>query len=235
MFTGLIEEMGTVKSVKRRAGSMELTISGKKVTEDLPSVRSNPTPKGTDAAPLVRISNGVKKGDSISVNGVCLTVTSYELRVTSFKVDVSPETLKKTNLGELKTGEKVNLEKALKIGDRLGGHFVTGHIDGVGIIKKRIKEGSTFLFEIEAPDEIMNYIIPKGSIAVDGISLTIVNFSKDRFSVSVIPHTLEVTTLGFKRVGDKVNLEADMIGKYVVKLIKEKKGIDLDFLKRYGF
>jgi len=220
MFTGLIEEMGTVESIKRRAGSMELTISGKKVIEDL------------------------KEGDSISVNGVCLTVTSYELRVTSFKVDVSPETLRKTNLGELKIREKVNLERALKMGERLGGHFVTGHIDGVGIIKKKIKEGDTFLFEIEAPGEIMNYIIPKGSIALDGISLTVVDFSpprfaergrgKDRFSVSVIPHTLEVTTLGFKKAGGKVNLEADMIGKYVVKLIKEK-GITLDFLKKYGY
>ena len=210
MFTGLIEEMGTVKSIKRRAKSMELTISGKEVIKD------------------------TKKGDSISVNGVCLTVTSNQLPVTSFKVDVGTETLRRTSLGELRIGEKVNLEKALKMGERLGGHFVTGHIDGVGIIRKRIKEGDTFLFEIEAPNEIMNYIIPKGSIALDGISLTIVDFNKNRFSVSIIPHTLEVTTLGFKKVGNKVNLEADMIGKYVVKLMKEK-GITLDFLKRYGY
>ncbi len=212
MFTGLIEERGTVKSIERRAGSMELTVSGKEVIKDM------------------------RKGDSVSVNGVCLTV----IRVSGeqgiwFSVDVSPETLRKTNLGELRIGEQVNLERALKAGERLGGHFVTGHIDGVGIIRKKIKEGDTFLFEIEAPDEIMNYIIPKGSIALDGISLTVVDFNKNRFSVSIIPHTLEVTTLGRKRVGNKVNLEADMIGKYVFKMIKGGKGINLDFLKSYSY
>lgn len=211
MFTGLIEELGAVKSIKRRAGSMELTISGKEVVKDM------------------------RKGDSVSVNGVCLTVTSYELRVTSFKIDISPETLRKTNLGELRIGEKVNLERALKVGKRLGGHFVTGHIDSVGIIKKKVKEGETFLFEIEAPEEIINYIIPKGSIAVDGISLTIVDFGKNRFSVSIIPHTLEITTLGFKKVGNKVNLEADMIGKYVFKMMKRGNEITLNSLERYGY
>jgi len=213
MFTGLIEEMGTVKNIKKKAGSMELTISAKEVIKDM------------------------RKGDSVSVNGVCLTVTSNQLPVTSFRVDVGAETLRKTNLRELRIGEKINLERALKVGERLGGHFVTGHIDGVGIIKKKIKEGNTFLFEIEAPEEIMNYVIPKGSIALDGISLTIVNFSKDRFSVSVIPHTLEVTTLGLKKVGDRVNLEADMIGKYVFKTLpaKKEKNITQDFLKRYGY
>lgn len=211
MFTGLVEEMGTVKSISRRTGFIELTISGKKVMEDM------------------------KKGDSVSVNGVCLTVTSNQLPVTSFRVDVGAETLRRTNLGELRIGEKVNLERALRVGERLGGHFVTGHIDGIGIIKKKIKEGETFLFEIEAPDEITNYIIPKGSIALDGISLTIVDFSKNRFSVSIIPHTLEVTTLGLKKIGDKVNLEADLIGKYVTKIIRGEKGISLDFLKKYGY
>jgi riboflavin synthase len=218
MFTGLIEELGTVKNIKKRAGSMELTISGKRTIEDL------------------------KKGDSVSVNGVCLTVTSNPTpigvpAVTSFRVDVGAETLRKTNLGELRIGEKVNLERALKMSERLGGHFVTGHIDGVGIIKKKVREGETFLFEIKAPEEIMNYIIPKGSIAVDGISLTVVDFSKDRFSVSIIPYTLEVTTLGFKKVGNKVNLEADIIGKYVSKILLAKggKSITLDFLKKYGY
>jgi len=211
MFTGLIEEMGTVKSIKRRAKSMELTISGKEVVKDM------------------------RKGNSVLVNGVCLTVTSLQLPVTSFSVDVSPETLKKTNLGELGIGEKVNLERALKLSERLGGHFVTGHIDGMGIIKKKIKEGEAFFFEIEAPEEIMNYIIPKGSIALDGISLTIVDFNKNRFNVSIIPHTLEVTTLGFKKVGNKVNLEADMIGKYVFKMMKEEKSVTSDFLKKHGY
>lgn len=212
MFTGLIEEMGAVKSIKKRAGSMELTISGKKVIEN------------------------VRKGDSVSVNGVCLTVTSNQLPVTSFKVDVSPETIKKTNLGSLRIGEKVNLEKALKVGERLGGHFVTGHIDGVGTIKKKVKEGNTFLFGIEALEEIMDYVIPKGSITVDGISLTIVDFSKNRFNVSIISHTLEVTTLGFKKAGNKVNLEADILCKYVSKVLATKKGgITQDFLKKYGY
>ena len=129
----------------------------------------------------------------------------------------------------------MNLERALKAGERIGGHFVTGHIDGVGIIRKKIKEGDTFLFEIEAPDEIMNYIIPRGSIALDGISLTVVDFNKNRFSVSIISHTLEVTTLGRKRVGNKVNLEADTIGKYVFKMMKEEKNVTLDFLKKHDY
>lgn len=214
MFTGLIEEIGTVKSIKRRAGSMELTISGKRLTADM------------------------RKGDSIAVNGVCLTVIRLSgYPVIRFTIDVSPETLRKTNLGWLRIGEKVNLERALKIGEELGGHFVTGHIDGGGIIRKKVKEGETFLFEIEAPEEIMNYIIPQGSIALDGISLTIAGFNKNSFSVSIIPHTLEVTNLGLKKVGDKVNLEADMIGKYVSKilLLKEKENITLDFLKKHGY
>lgn len=214
MFTGLIEEVGTIKMFSRKAGSMELTISGKKVTEDM------------------------KRGDSISVDGVCLTVSRLaSLPVNQFKMDVGAETLRKTNLGELKIGERVNLERALKMGERLGGHFVTGHIDGVGIIKKKVKKGDTFFFEIEAPDEIMNYIIPKGSIALDGISLTVVDFSKNGFGISLIPHTLEVTTLGLKKIGDKVNLEADMIGKYVTKilLVKERGSITQDFLKKYDY
>ena len=228
MFTGLIEEIGALKSIKRKAKSMELTISDTEVVKNM------------------------RKGDSVSVNGVCLTVNqsrqseekgvgiSASLRLASlpvsqFKVDVSPETLRKTNLGELRIGEKVNLERALKAGERLGGHFVTGHIDGVGIIRKKIKEGDTFLFEIEAPDEIMNYIIPRGSIALDGISLTVVDFNKNRFSVSIISHTLEVTTLGRKRVGNKVNLEADTIGKYVFKMMKEERNVTLDFLKKHDY
>ncbi|HEA47267.1 MAG TPA: riboflavin synthase, partial [bacterium] len=189
----------------------------------------------------------MRKGDSVSVNGVCLTVSQLaSLPVSQFKMDVGAETLRKTNLGSLRIGEKVNLERALKAGERLGGHFVTGHIDGVGIIKKKAKEGETFLFEIEAPDEIMDYVIPKGSITVDGISLTVVDFSpprfaergqgKNRFSVSIIPHTLEITTLGLKKAGNKVNLEADILCKYVSKVLATKKGgITQDFLKKYGY
>ena len=211
MFTGLIEEMGAIKNIKRKRGSMELIISGKEIVKDL------------------------KKGDSISINGVCLTITGAPTSVSAFSVEVGPETLKKTNLGKLRSGEKINLERALKIGERLGGHFVTGHIDGVGIIKKKTKEGDTYLLEIEAPTMIMEYIIPKGSLTVDGISLTIVDFSKNRFKVSVIPHTLKVTTLGFKGIGKEVNLEADILGKYVTRIIKEEKAINLDFLKEYGY
>jgi riboflavin synthase len=212
MFTGLIEEIGTLRNVQFQAGSRELVISGKEVLEDM------------------------KKGDSIAVSGVCLTVTRLSGQPADrFSADVSPETLQKTNLGKLRVGAQVNLERALKVGERLGGHFVTGHIDGVGVIKKKTKEGNTFLLEFEVPPEIMNYVIPKGSVAVDGISLTIAGFSERRLKVAVIPHTMHLTTLGLKRVGDEVNVEADILGKYIATAARQKGKIDLDFLEKYGY
>lgn len=168
---------------------------------------------------------GLEVGDSIAVNGVCLTVV--QIFPASFYADVMPETLRKTNLNELKNGDKVNLERALPAGGRLGGHFVSGHIDATGTILAQKKEGNALVLEIAAPAAVTNYLIPKGSVAVDGISLTIVEVGESSFSVSLIPHTAKYTTLGYKKPGDKVNLEADLLGKYVQKfcadLFKDKK------------
>jgi riboflavin synthase len=160
---------------------------------------------------------GVKLGDSIAVNGVCLTVT--EFNASTFVVDVMAETLKRTNLGRLVPGDRVNLERALRVGDRLGGHIVSGHIDGVGSILREEKQDIARIIEISAPPGVARYTIEKGSITVDGISLTIVSVTDHSFTLSLIPHTANMTTLGFKGVGDTVNLEADIIGKYVERLL----------------
>ncbi len=214
MFTGIIEEIGSVKSIERGSISARIEIKAKKVLE------------------------GTKIGDSIAVNGVCLTVVKMGLE--SFTADVMAETLDKTNLGYLKSGEAVNLERALRLGDRLGGHLVSGHVDGIGsILKLEKKEISTIVF-IKAPDAVMRYVIKKGSIAVDGTSLTVVDAYSNTFSVSLIPHTLNETVLGRKRPGDLVNLECDIIGKYVDKLLnkgldREGSKIDAAFLAEHGF
>ncbi|MEK6682243.1 MAG: riboflavin synthase [Nitrospirota bacterium] len=210
MFTGIIEELGTVKDIKKGTKGARLTINAKVVLE------------------------GARIGDSITVNGVCLTA----VRVTenSFEVDIAPETLKKTNLGEFKNGARVNLERALRLSDRLGGHLVTGHIDAAGVIKEKRKEGNSYRFFIEAPKEILRYVVQKGSVAIDGISLTVVDVTDRLFSAAIIPHTMSVTTLGIKGVGDTVNLETDIIGKYVEKMLgKGEKKIDEAFLKQHGF
>lgn len=174
-------------------------------------------------------------GDSITVNGVCLTVTSKTKK--EFMVDVSPETMSVTQLGSLKVGDAVNLERAMRIGSRLGGHLVSGHIDGVGTIRKRRKEEGTLLLSIEAPPEVLRYCIKKGSIAVDGVSLTINRLNDKECEVAIIPHTAEHTTLGIKGVGETVNLECDLIGKYVERLLlsEEPPGkITREYLKRKG-
>jgi riboflavin synthase len=219
LFTGIIEELGTVKDIKKDAKGARLAINAKVILE------------------------GARIGDSITVNGVCLTA----VRVTenSFEVEIAPETLKKTNLGELKNGTRVNLERALRITDRLGGHILTGHIDATGVIKEKKKEGNSYLFFIEAPKEILRYIVQKGSVAIDGISLTVVEATDRLFSVAIIPHTMALTTLGIKGVGDTVNLETDIIGKYVEKMLINpplapfnkggKGGINTEFLKKHGF
>lgn len=216
MFTGIIEELGSVKDIKKDAKGARLSINAKVILE------------------------GTRIGDSITVNGVCLT--AVRVSENSFDVEIAPETLKKTNLGELKTGEKVNLERALKLSGRLGGHIVTGHIEATGKIKEKKTAGNSYLFFIEAPKEILRYIIQKGSIAVDGISLTVVDLTERSFSIAVIPHTLDVTTLGTKGAGDTVNLETDIIGKYVEKMLTNPAfskggggGINEEFLKRHGF
>lgn len=186
MFTGLIEEQGRVLTPPRNG---KLSLAAAKILE------------------------GIARGDSISVNGVCLTVSSFSGQ--GFTADVMPETLHRSNLGELRTGSLVNLERALPATGRFGGHFVSGHIDGVGTLHSVRPEGNALIFSIRAAPELLRGIVEKGSVAIDGISLTVVEVTETLFSVSVIPHTAAVTTLAGKRPGDRLNLETDMIGKYV--------------------
>ena len=216
IFTGIIEELGAVKNINRAAHSFQISIGADKVLED------------------------VKIGDSIAVNGVCLTVISYS--PTHFVADVMPETLNKTNLRELKGGSRVNLERALSLGTRLGGHLVQGHVDAVGTILQKEKLDIAIIFRIKAPPEVLKYTVAKGSIAIDGISLTVVDVFADSFTVSLIPHTARHTTLGYKEPGTTVNLESDIIGRYVEKLLgnntdttSEKSGLSASFLAENGF
>src|SRR5574340_431269 len=193
MFTGIIEEMGQVKSLRRSGGSARLTVSASKVLD------------------------GTVLGDSICVNGVCLTVV--EMSAGEFSADVAVETLKVTNLGDLTAGSKVNLERALQLSARIGGHLVSGHVDGVGRIREKREEGNGWRILFDAPETVLRYVIKKGSIAIDGISLTVADVDLAGFSVAMIPHTAKLTTLGHKKAGDTVNLEADIIGKYVERLL----------------
>lgn len=215
MFTGIIEEQGIVRSLAVQQESARLTVSAQKVLED------------------------VRLGDSIAVNGVCLTVVAFFAH--EFTADMMPETLRKTNLAYLKPGDRVNLERALALGGRLGGHLVSGHVDGVGLITEKRPEGNAVIFRFQAPPGVIRYVVPKGSVAIDGISLTVADVRDDTFSVSVIPHTAAMTTLGVKKAGDKVNLENDMIGKYVDRLLtayredEKKSDISMEFLKASGF
>jgi riboflavin synthase len=212
MFTGIIEELGTIKAVNKGRESATLEIGAEKVVE------------------------GLNLGDSVAVNGVCLTVVRFDR--TGFSAEVMAETLRKSNLGKLKSGDRVNLERAMRLGDRLGGHLVAGHVDATGTIKSTAREDIATVFTVEAPEEILRYVIEKGSVAIDGISLTVVDYDKKSFRVSIIPHTASQTTLGFKKSGDTVNLEADMLAKFVERLLEVragKEGIDKDFLGRHGF
>ncbi len=217
MFTGIVEEMGSVKNIVYGSSSIKLSIECTTVIE------------------------GTVKGDSIAVNGICLTVT--ELGGNWFTADVMPETMRKTGLEKLKPGKKVNLERALRLADRLGGHIVSGHIDGTGIITELKKEDNAVLITITAPEQIMKYIIQKGSVALDGTSLTIAELSTNTFTVSLIPLTRGFTILGSKSIGDRVNIECDIIGKYVEKMLKgeplesqsSKKDLSAEFLREHGF
>lgn len=212
MFTGLIIEMGEIVSIRRRGSAAILSLKSKKV------------------APNSEV------GDSVSVNGVCLTVINKVGDEISF--DLSEETLRSTNLGGLKIGERVNLEPSLTPESKIGGHFVTGHVDAVGKIRKKTKMGNMLKFEIEVPKNLKDFLVKKGSIAVDGISLTIVDILTDSFTVLIIPHTAKITTLGFKNIGDSVNLEADILGKYVVKFLKRTEVEDsklINTLRREGY
>jgi len=182
------------------------------------------------------VLEGLKLGDSVAVNGTCLTVTNFD--ATGFTVGLSPETLRRTNLGTLKTGTRVNLERALRPMDRLGGHFVQGHVDGVGTIVERRREADAQLVRIQLPRELSRYIVEKGFIAIDGISLTVTGCGEGWFDVSLIPFTQQAVTLSDKRIGEKVNLEVDIIAKYVESFLarrEAKGGITADFLAEQGF
>ena len=214
MFTGIVEELGTVKQVVSGSAWGQIEIAGREVLE------------------------GTKLGDSIAVNGVCLTVTN--LRSGSFTADVMAETMRRSNLGSLKKGDQVNLERAMAAEGRFGGHMVSGHIDGTGVISQMKQEGNAVWVTVDTSEELMRLIVEKGSIAIDGISLTVAKEMPGAFQVSIIPHTGEETTLLKKKTGAVVNLENDMIGKYVEKLMrKEPEGggssLTLDFLKQHGF
>ncbi len=210
MFTGIIEEVGTVRRLTITPNRCELELAASKVLE------------------------GTQIGDSIAVNGVCLTVTN--LNEDCYTADVMPETLRRSNLGQLKAGSAVNLERAMAANGRFGGHIVTGHIDGTGKIQSMQPEGNAVLVTIAAPPELLRYVVEKGSIAIDGISLTVAKISHSDFTVSLIPHTGTETTLLRHRAGEIVNLETDIIGKYVEKLSQPLQGgVTMELLQKHGF
>ena len=215
MFTGIIEEIGKVIRVQRTAGSSFIEIQAEKVLTD------------------------AHIGDSIAVNGVCLTVT--DMTNDTFRADVMNETLSRSSLDSLVSGSMVNLERAMAANGRFGGHIVSGHIDGTGIITDVKNDGIAVWYTISAEDSLLRYIVEKGSIAIDGISLTVAKVTNSTFSVSIIPHTASETTLSMKKTGDIVNLENDIIGKYVERLIKTSEphtrssNITMEFLAKNGF
>ncbi|MBI3620851.1 MAG: riboflavin synthase [Nitrospirae bacterium] len=216
MFSGIIEEMGVVKAVARQPGGVRLALLAK------------------------RILDGLEIGESVAVNGACLTVAARQSD--AFEADLSPETLQRTTAGQLVVGDGVNLERSLRYNGRVSGHLVSGHVDGVGRIRDRKQEGNALLLTIEIPKELRRYCAGKGSIAVDGVSLTINAVGDDHIAVSVIPHTAKATTLGVKGAGAAVNLEADLMAKYLERLLTGDRAdqggaapkIDLDYLKRQG-
>lgn len=218
MFTGLVEEVGTMTGIRRQGEAMSLSIAAK------------------------YIMAGVQLGDSIAVNGVCLTVTHFTKE--QFTVDVIPQTYRNSNLKNLKSGSKVNLERAMLAGARFGGHIVQGHVDGIGVITGLQRDGNAYVYEIKPNTrDIFKFLLPKGSITVDGISLTVSDVGEDKFTISIIPHTRAETVLQYKAVGDTVNLESDIIGKYVAHLlhfkdssVAEREGkVNESFLMEHGF
>ncbi|MBS4960374.1 MAG: riboflavin synthase [Clostridiales bacterium] len=211
MFTGIIEEVGIIEYI--RTGQIQ--VRAQKVLED------------------------AQIGDSIATNGVCLTITAFTAN--GFTADVMAETLRRSNLGNLKLGSAVNLERAMRADGRFGGHMVSGHIDGTGQVIDKKDEGNAVWFTIQAEESLMRYIVEKGSIAIDGISLTVATVTDSSFQVSIIPHTQGETTLLFKKIGDMVNLETDMVPKYIERLLyfqkkeEKKSSLDIEFLERCGF
>ena len=213
MFTGIIEEIGIVSEVKRSSQGAVLSIEASDVLADC------------------------KVGDSIAIDGVCLTMTQADH--TRFTADISAETLRRTTLGDRSRGDGVNLERSLQLNSRLGGHIVSGHIDDVGIISSWRDEGDSSMMFVSAPPDVMRYVVFKGSICVDGISLAIANRLETEFEIALIPHTKQVTTIGKKQIGDRVNIEVDLLGRYVERLLadqaKEPGVIDLATLKSHGY
>ncbi len=209
MFTGIIQDMGSVRKLVRKGEDARIEVETQLALDD------------------------VKIGDSISVSGACLTVTSLGKK--SFTFDVSAESLSKTTLGSLKAGDGVNLEKALRMSDFLGGHLVMGHVDCVGRIVEKTARAGSIVLGITLEAGLAKYVVAKGSIAVEGISLTVNSCEASRFYVNIIPHTAEKTTLVGKKAGDAVNIETDILGKYVEKLLHAGKGVDMDFLREHGF
>ena len=215
-FSGIIEELGVVKNLITTLNGARLTIMAQHIFDD------------------------IRTGASVSVNGACLTVVLVEGQ--DISVDVSPETLSLTTLGSFTVGTPLNLERAMKLDERLGGHMVSGHVDGIGRIVNRRLDGNSIILTIEPPSEILRYCVPKGSMTIDGISMTINQVGERTFSLAVIPHTAKVTTLGLKQQGDQVNLEVDLIGKYVERLLQERGSlpprptpvIDKDYLQKRG-
>ncbi len=217
MFTGIIEEIGLIKSVNKSANGADITISCNKILED------------------------IQIGDSIAVDGACQTVVSFDS--SGFKVEASPETLSLTTLRDFNSGQYVNLERALIANGRFGGHIVSGHIDATGTFIKKQKQGISYLHYFQAPQIVLNYVIYKGSICINGISLTIASLQNDTFSIAVIPQTIKDTNLQYLKPGDKVNLESDVFAKYVEKFMlnyknndnPQKDNITLDYLAEHGF
>ena len=214
MFTGIIEEKGTISKIMKNASQAVLTIKAQKIMED------------------------IHKGDSIAVNGICLTVTAFSKN--EFQADVMHETLNRTALKMLKPGSSVNLERAMAAGGRFGGHMVSGHIDGTGTVQGIEPDDSAIWYTIAAKPNLLRYIVEKGSIAIDGISLTVAKVTQTTFSVSTIPHTRSATTLGERRPGDLVNLENDIVGKYIKKFLTPSEpagkcgGLTMELLEEYG-
>lgn len=213
MFTGLIEDLGTLVELRRGGDAATVTIA--------------------TALPMAEL----RLGESIAVNGACLTVTMFG--DSRFTADVSPETLEKTTLASLQRGARVNLERALRLSDRLGGHLVTGHVDGQAYVVERVRQGNAWRFGFQCAPAMVRQIVAKGSVAVEGISLTVNEVHDDRFTVMVIPHTLEQTSLAGLQVGGRVNIETDLIGKYVARLLgageHQPRGVTLDLLAKSGF
>ena len=216
MFTGIVEEVGVIKNIKHGQHSAVLTIQAKTVLEE------------------------TRIGDSIAVNGICLTVT--RLFPDGFSADVMHETLNRSSLAGLTAGSVVNLERAMPANGRFGGHIVAGHVDGVGHISDIRRDDTAVWYTVHAGPEILRYVVEKGSITIDGISLTVARVETDRFAVSVIPHTAAVTLLGQRRTGDRVNLESDLVGKYVERLLRttpeekqQESKLTMEFLSQHGY